>query len=110
MVEVAGVLYNPVDCAPVEQEANAAAVADADEQAARLAELLGVTLGGVVSASTNPYFGFDPEVSGCSGQQSSFYDSAYGGLGVTVPVFDPSAPADVEVYAVLTVSYEIVEG
>jgi hypothetical protein len=44
-----------------------------------------------------------------SGQQSSFFDSSYGGLGITVPVFDPSAAAEVEVYAVLTISYGIVE-
>ena len=110
VIEVAGVLYNPVDCAPVEQEAAAAALADAEEQAGRLAELLEVTLSGLVAASTNPYFGIEPEVTGCSGQQSSFYDSGYGGLGITAPVFDPSAPAEVEVYAVLTVSYGIVEG
>jgi hypothetical protein len=110
VIRVAGVLYNPDDCAVVEQEAAAAALVDAAEQADRLADLLGVTLGGVVSASTNPYFGIDPEVSGCSGQQSSFFDSSYGGLGITVPVFDPSAAAEVEVYAVLTVSYAIVEG
>ena len=110
VIRVAGVLYNPDDCAVVEQEAAEAALVDAAEQADQLAELLGVTLGGVVSASTNPYFGIEPEVSGCSGQQSSFFDSSYGGLGITVPVFDPSATAEVEVYAVLTVSYEIVEG
>jgi hypothetical protein len=109
VIRVAGVLYNPDDCAVVEQEAAEAALVDAEEQAGRLGDLLGVTLGGVVSASTNPYFGIDPEVSGCSGQQSSFFDSSYGGLGITVPVFDPFAPAEVEVYAVLTVSYEIVE-
>ena len=109
VIQVAGVLYNPADCAVVEQEAAAVAQADAADQAGRLADLLGVTLGGVVAASTNPYFGIDPEVSGCSGQQSSFFDSSYGGLGITVPVFDPSAPAEVEVYAVLTMSYEIVD-
>ena len=109
VIQVAGVLYNPADCAVVEQEAAAVAQADAADQAGRLADLLGVTLGGVVAASTNPYFGIDPEVSGCSGQQSSFFDSSYGGLGITVPVFDPSAPAEVEVYAVLTISYEIVD-
>ncbi len=109
VIRVAGVLYNPDDCAVVEQEAAEAALVDAEEQADRLAELLGVTLGGVISASTNPYFGIEPEQAGCSGQQSSFFDSSYGGLGITVPVFDPSAAAEVEVYAVLTVSYEIVE-
>ena len=108
VIQVAGVQYNPGDCAVVEQEAAAAALADAEEQAARLAELLDVELGGVTAASTNPYFGFDPELSGCSGQQSAFLDSSYGGLGITLPVFDPSGAAEVEVYAVLTVSYAIV--
>jgi hypothetical protein len=73
-----------------------------------LAPLLEVTLGGVVGASSAPYFTSVPEGEGCSGQQSSFYDSAHGGLGLTVPIFDPSLPAEVEVSAVITVSFEIV--
>jgi hypothetical protein len=107
VVEVAGVLYRPANCAMVEEEAAMAAIADARDQADRLAPLLDVTLGGVVGASSDPFFASASEEEGCSGQQSSFYDSAHGGLGLTVPIFDPSLPAEVEVHAVIHVSFEI---
>jgi hypothetical protein len=113
VVEVAGVLYRPTDCAVVEEEATKAAIADARDQAELLAPLLNVTLGGVVGASSDPYFASAfasaPEGEGCSGQQSIFYDSAHGGLGLTVPIFDPSLPAEVEVSAVINVSFEILD-
>ena len=113
VVEVAGVLYRPANCAMVEEEAAMAAIADARDQADRLAPLLGVTLGGVVAASSDPFFtsafASAPEGEGCSGLQSSFYDSAHGGLGLTVPIFDPSFPAEVEVHAVINVSFEILD-
>ena len=109
VVEVAGVLYRPTDCAVVEEEATRVAIEDGRDQAARLAPLLDVTLGGVVGASSSPYFTSVPEGEGCSGQQSSFYDSAHGGLGLTVPIFDPSLPAQVEVDTVITVSFEILD-
>ena len=109
VVEVAGVLYRPADCTVVEEEAAMAAIADARDQAARLAPLLDVTLGGVVGASSDPYFASVPEEEGCSGQQSIFYDSAHGGLGLTVPIFDPSLPAVVDVHAFIHVSFEIVD-
>jgi hypothetical protein len=63
----------------------------------------------VVGASSDPYFASVPEGEGCSGQQSIFYDSGYGGLGLTVPIFDPSLPAEVKVHAVITVSFEILD-
>ena len=109
VVEVAGVLYRPADCAVVEEEAAMAAIEDARDQAERLAQLLDVTLGGVVGASSDPFFASVPEGEGCSGQQSIFYDSVHGGLGVTVPIFDPSLPAEVAVYAVINVSFEILD-
>jgi hypothetical protein len=107
VIEVAGVLYRPTDCAVVEEEATMAAIEDARDQADRLAPLLDVTLGRVVGAGSEPVFTSDSEGEGCSGQQSSFYDSALGGLGLTVPIFDPSLPAEVEVHAVIHVSFEI---
>jgi hypothetical protein len=109
VVEVAGVLYRPADCAVVEEEATMAAIEDARDQADQLAPLLGVTLGGVVGASSDRYFASAPEEAGCSGQQSSFYDSAHGGLGLMVPIFDPSLPAEVKVQAVINVSFEILD-
>jgi hypothetical protein len=109
VVEVVGVLYRPTDCAVVEEEAAKAAIEDARAQADRLAPLLDVTLGGVVGASSDRYFASAPEGEGCTGQQSSFYDSAHGGLGLTVPIFDPSLPAEVAVHAVINVSFEILD-
>jgi hypothetical protein len=109
VVEVAGALYRPADCAVVEDEAANATIEDARSQADRLAPLLGVTLGGVVGASSDRYFASAPEGAGCSGQQSSFYDSAHGGLGLTVPIFDPSLPAEVKVQAAINVSFEILD-
>jgi hypothetical protein len=109
VVEVAGARYDTADCAAIEEAAQEAAIADAGVRAERLARLLDVTLGGVVSAATNDYF-FEPgEEGGCSGQIGSSYDSEYGGLGISVPVFDPAQPAEVTVVSALTIAYEIVE-
>jgi hypothetical protein len=109
VVEVAGARYDTADCAAIEEAAQEAAIADAGVRAERLARLLDVTLGGVVSAATNDYF-FEPgEEDGCSGQIGSSYDSEYGGLGISVPVFDPAQPAEVTVVSALTIAYEIVE-
>jgi hypothetical protein len=113
VVEIAGVRYDPADCAIIEEEAERAAITHAEDRAERLARLLGVTLGGVVAASGNifdVYYGLAQEGDpGCSGQTGSAYDSQYGGLGITVPVFDPSAPAEVTVATQLTIAYAIVE-
>jgi hypothetical protein len=110
VVEVVGVRYDPADCGVVEGAAEQAAIADARKSAERLAGFLGVTLGGVVSASNVGLYGFGPsgpDEGGCHGQQGAYYDSGYGGLGLTVPVFDPSQSAAVTVTSLLTISYEI---
>lgn len=109
VVEVAGARYDTADCAAIEEAAQEAAIADAGVRAERLARLLDVTLGGVVSAATNDYFSAPGEEGGCSGQIGSSYDSEYGGLGISVPVFDPAQPAEVTVVSTLTIAYEIVE-
>lgn len=108
VVEVAGVRYNPVDCATVEEAAERAAIADARTRAERLARGLGVTIGGVTMASADLYASWPDDLGGCAGQTSAYYDSGYGGLGITLPVFDPSAPAEVTVTAHLMIAYEIV--
>jgi len=59
--------------------------------------------------AATPIFASASEGEGCSGQQSSFYDSAHGGLGLTVPIFDPSLPAEVKAHAVINVSFEILD-
>lgn len=108
VVEVAGVRYNPADCATVEEAAERQAIADAKARAERLARGLGVTIGGVTMASADLYASWPDDLGGCAGQTSSYYDSGYGGLGITLPVFDPSQPAEVTVTARLTIAYEIV--
>lgn len=109
VVEVVGARYDSATCATLEEAAEAAAIADAEVHAERLARLLGVTLGGVVGANSVD-FGYDPveDEGGCSGQRGSSYDSQHGGLGITLPVFDPAEPAEVTVASVLAISYEIV--
>ncbi len=106
MISSGGVLYGVADCGAVEAAAQQAALDDARNRAERLAKLLGVTLGEVVGASTADYF--TPGVEGCLGQGSSYIiSSGYGGLSLTVPNFDASQPAEVEVYSSLIVTYEI---
>jgi hypothetical protein len=108
VVEVAGARYDTADCAAIEEAAQEAAIADADLRAERLARLLGVALGEVVGAASNDYSIFESGEGGCSGQTGSSYDSEYGGLGISVPVFDPAQPAEVTVISTLTIAYEIV--
>jgi hypothetical protein len=110
VVEIAGVRYDPADCAAIEDQAAQAAIADAEARAERLAPLLGVTLGGVVAASSDLFsanLDFE-EDGGCGGQISYAYDSRDGGIGRSLPVFDPAQPAEVTVASALTVAYQIV--
>lgn len=106
VVQVVGVRYDVADCAGLEAEAFAAAVADARARAERLALPLAVTLGGVIAARAEG----TPEGDdgGCGGNRSgSYYDSGYGGLGVSLPPFDPALPAEVAVASVVSVSFAI---
>lgn len=106
VVEVAGVRYDPADCAALEEAAEQAAIAEARVRAERLARLLEVTLGDVVTAASDIFA--VPDEDGCGSQEGYSYDSRQGGLGVSVPVFDPSLPAEVTVTARLTIGYAIV--
>ena len=106
VVEVAGVRYDPADCAALEEAAEQAAIAEARLRAERLARLLEVTLGDVVSA-TSDVFALAEE-DGCGGQEGYSYESQHGGLGISVPVFDPSLPAEVTATAHLAIGYAIV--
>ena len=107
VVEFVGVLYEVADCLALEDEAQQAAITDAGRRAERLAAKLDVSLGTVIGASTYDVFGFGAE-GGCGDDQSTFYDSGYGGLSVTLPPFDPARPAEVEVYSNLLITYAIV--
>lgn len=107
MIMSGGVFYQVADCGPVEEAAQQAALADARKRAERLAGLLGATLGEVVTASSGDY-SIPGVEEACLGQNIPYLDSGYGGLSLTVPPYNPSLPAEVEVYSNLTVSYEIV--
>jgi hypothetical protein len=109
VVQTAGVQYNPDDCDTIEEQAAQAAIADAEARAERLSRLLGVTIGDVVAATTDPFANGLPDEGGCKGQISYSYDSRDGGIGRSLPLFDPALPAEVTVASSLTVSYEIVE-
>ena len=69
----------------------------------RLAPLLGVTLGDVVGASSDPFFTSLSEGDGCTASKAASTIPPDGGLGLTVPIFDPSLPAEVEVHAAIQV-------
>ena len=54
------------------------------------------------------YDGYLPDTgNGCGDREGYSYDSGYGGLGVTVPPFDPTLAAEVAVLSNLTVTYAI---
>lgn len=107
-----GVGYGVADCAGVDRQAREAALADAGRRGDVQAELLGVTLGDVVSASDlplnpytsiSPYFGFALSQLPCSPDLPSLTD----GVSILSPPYDPTAEAVVEVYAQVTVTYAI---
>lgn len=103
VVEVAGVRYEVTDCAPLEEEAQREALANAQAAAVRLAGLLDVELGEVVAA--NSYRSSGPDDEACGDRGGSYYDSGFGGLGVELPPFEPARPAEVTYQTELTVSY-----
>lgn len=97
-----GVRYSGADCAALEQEARTAAVADARSNAENLAVALGGELGTLVQAADSNYFGYD--TSGCSPAMPDDFGPYGDG---TEPAFDPSKPAEVVVYAQVTLTYEL---
>lgn len=56
-IDQIGAIYSAADCESVNDEALAAAVADANTQAAALAKALGVELGEMVGATSSPSYG-----------------------------------------------------
>jgi hypothetical protein len=106
VIEIAGVRYNPADCDALESEAELAAIEDARAHAERLAGNLNVTLGEVIGAQVERYFSPESE-GGCAGQEGFYYESGYGGLSLTVPVFDPTSEGEITVRTGLIVAYAI---
>ncbi len=107
-----GVGYNVADCAPVERDAREEALSDAQERAEIQADLLGVELGDVRASADQPldpilsiYYGpFSPSGTGCAPASPS-----ESGAPISVPPYDPTAPAEVNVYAEIAVTYALGE-
>lgn len=107
-----GVGYGVADCAPLERQAREAALANALARAELQAELMGMPLGEAVAASDVPvnypealaayYGGFAPTQVACSPPAPA----PTTGAPVSVPPYDPSDEAEVNVYAQVAVTYE----
>ena len=113
VVGLAGVGYGVADCAPLEREAREAALNDARTRAALQAELLEVQLGEAVAASDVPVnyaSAFDAFYGPLAPTQVSCSPPVpvpTGGSPISVPPFDPTDAAEVNVYAQVAVTFTI---
>jgi len=91
-----GVTYSVSDCDTLLKEARKAAVEDARDNGAGLAEALGVGLGAIQGATE---YSYDPYgYSGCQSQSGPVYDSY-------MPPYDPAQPAEVQIISNVTISF-----
>ena len=112
VLNLIGVGYAVADCAPLERDAREAAFNDARARAELQAELMGVSLGEAVAASDVPlnfaesisaYYGaLTPSQIPCSPPAPA----PTSGSPVSVPPFDPTDGAEVNVYAQIAVTFE----
>ncbi len=115
VVALVGVGYGVADCAPLERAAREMALNDARTRAELQAELMGVQLGEAVAASDIPinypaaldaYYGaLTPTQLPCSPPAPAPTSSA----PVSVPPFDPTDEAEVNVYAQVAVTFAMEE-
>lgn len=113
VLSLIGVGYAVSDCALLEREAREAAFNDARARAALQAELMGLPLGEAVTASDVPlnfsealgtYYGvLTPTQVPCS----PLAPAPTSGSPVSVPPFDPTDEAEVNVYAQVAVTFAI---
>jgi uncharacterized protein YggE len=96
-IQNVGVIYSVNDCDALLREARAAAVDDARDNGAGLAEALGVGLGDIQGASE---YSYDPYgYSSCQPQSGPVYYQYEG------PPYDPSQPAEVQIVSNVTISF-----
>lgn len=110
-----GVGYGVADCAPLEREARQAALDDARTRAELQADLLGVELGDPVASSDIPtdlatafsafYGAFAPTQVACAPPAPVPTQ----GSPISVPPFDPTDEAEVNVYAQVAYTFEIAQ-
>ena len=113
VLSLIGVGYAVADCAPLERDAREAAFNDARTRGELQAELMGLPLGEAVAASDvpinfsqalNTFYGpVTPTQVPCSPPAPA----PTGGSPVSVPPFDPTDGAEVNVYAQVAVTFEI---
>ena len=97
-IQNVGVTYSMNDCDALLAEARVAAVEDARDNGAGLAEALGVGLGGIQGATE---YNWDPYgYSGCQSQSDGPIYYEYEG-----PTYDPSVPAEVQIISNVTISF-----
>ena len=97
-IQNVGVTYSVNDCDGLLKEARRAAVEDARDNGAGLAEALGVGLGDIQGASE---YSYDPYgYSGCQSQSGPVpvYEKY-------MPPFDPAQPAEVQIVSQVTISF-----
>lgn len=111
VVAQVGVGYGVADCAPLELEARRTALEDARTRAGIQADLLGVQLGAPVSTADTPvnyseafsaYYGpFSPTGVACSPPAPV----PTAGSPISVPPYDPTDQAEVNVFAQMSVTF-----
>lgn len=104
-LQYVGVAYDLADCSTLVRDAKKEAIQDARDRATELASLLGVTLGEMLSAYDNSYFGVTPPTgTGCP--PSPNYGGVFGPEStVTAPPYDPSLPADARVISGVSLAF-----
>lgn len=112
-VAAVGVAYAVADCAEIERQARERAIAAARARAEAQAGLLGAPLGALVVTSDEPLGGDDGEpvpVGACSppvaGPSSPFGDQG----NLSVPAFDPAAPAEASARVRVSMTFALDEG
>lgn len=108
-----GIEYLIAECSPLLREARGDAIANARDQAAEMADLLGVALGEMLQAyDYGAAFGPGPVLDdrGCSSDSDNYGSGSIGfgpGLEVTIPAYDPAIPIEANVYAAITMTFVI---
>jgi len=96
-IQNTGVTYSVSDCDTLLKEARKAAVEDARNNGAGLAEALGVGLGEIQGATE---YSYDPYgYSGCQSQSGGPVYDKY------MPPYDPAQPAEVQIVSQVTISF-----
>lgn len=101
-IQNVGVIYSVNDCDALLKEARRAAVEDARDNGAGLAEALGVGLGDIQGATEYSYdpYGYSYGYSGCQSQSGGPVYYEYEG-----PSYDPAQPAEVQIISNVTISF-----